>query len=111
MCLGCSFCLCGIRLCIRDHQTADTVLLRRRGHSGYTARTPCCAGALIFGGLPPGEYLLSLHRQGQTLPLLVRLSPGANVNIACRLDSRQFHWRMDMFHYDYNAAQPLAWSL
>lgn len=57
---------------------------------------------VYFPTLPPGDYLLTLLRQRQSMHLVLRLPPGANVILRCRFRERQCRWRRDPFHYFFN---------
>ncbi len=75
-------------------------LCPRTGCSCWTRR-PWWGGAL-FGFLEPGEYLLTLRRGTLCCRLLLRLPPGANVDVALDMENRTWSWRRDLFHCFYN---------
>lgn len=80
----------------------DEVILQPQDSCCRQVRTLTCQGDAWFGFLPPGAYRLTLHRGGHRLTLAVRLPPGGNVAIRCRLCPRRFCWERDAFHYFFN---------
>lgn len=77
-------------------------MLRSCGGCGCWCRTLLCRGEALFGFLPPGDYVLTLCRGRKRLTLLVKLSPGSNAELFCRLDIGCCRWRRDGWHYFFN---------
>ena len=103
MCLEAHYRLCGIRLILEDFCPRDQAVLRPCGDCNCWTRELLCQGEVLFGSLPPGDYALSLHRAHGQMELLVKLPPGGNVEIRCRLDRGSCIWRRDEWHYPFNA--------
>ena len=75
-----------------------------------TSRPFCCQCRTLMGQhealfafLPPGEALLTVGRRGRAVRLLLRLPPGANLELNCSIDQGKCCWRRDWFHYFFNA--------
>lgn len=64
-----------------------------------------CAGEATFAFLSPGSYVLTLRRRECCLPLLVRLSPGSNVEVELDPEKGRFSWRLILFHCFYNVGR------
>lgn len=99
LCLEGGYRLCGIRLVLEDACPGEPVTLRPLGGCSCWSRFLLCREEVLFGFLPPGDYVLTLCRRGLTL--LVRLPPGGNAEILCRRDICR--WRRDGWHYFFNA--------
>lgn len=80
---------------------AEICLRPRTGCAWWSRQLLCCRRA-CFPCLEPGEYVLALRGSGRCLELLVRLPPGANVEVGADLDRRCWCWRRDPFHYFFN---------
>ncbi|WP_130870348.1 hypothetical protein [Intestinimonas massiliensis (ex Afouda et al. 2020)] len=78
--------------------------LRPRRGCGCWCRSLLCSRRTCFGFLAPGEYVLTLRGAGRCLELLVRLPPGANVEVGADLARRCWCWRRDRFRYSFNQA-------
>ena len=81
----------------------DTVSLRPRRGCDCWHRDLLCTRQTRFGFLWPGEYVLSMGSGGSCLELLVRLSPGGNMEVWWTPDDGWW-WRSDPFHYFFNQA-------
>ena len=93
-----------MRVWIRNCCPAWGLALERLGSCTRWERGPLWAGEATFAFLPPGEYRLTLSRSGRRLcRLLIRLSPGSNVELLLDGRRRCFDWRLNPIHCSYNA--------
>lgn len=95
--------LCGVRVCLTDPGPWDRVTLRSCRGSWCSCRTPWGGGPVLFGGLPPGPYALTLRRGEEALRCLLELPPGGNVELCWAPASGRLTWRRDPFHYCFNS--------
>ena len=93
--------LCGVGVSLCAPGPAEACLRPRTGCAWWSRQLPCCRRAW-FACLPPGEYVLALRGGGGCLELLLRLPPGANVEVRADPGSRRWRWRRDPFHYFFN---------
>ena len=81
----------------------DWVALQMGRPYSCLCRTLTGRNEAVFAFLPPGEYLLTAGRSGRMMRLLLRLPPGAYVELRCMLRAGRCWWRRDFFHYFFNA--------
>lgn len=80
----------------------DSVCLRPLRGCSCWCRGLLCSRQAHLAFLLPGEYVLILRGVGRCLELLVRLPPGANVEVWWEPERGCWHWRRDTFHYFFN---------
>lgn len=89
--------LCSIR--VSSCCLLEWAVLEYRGHS--SRREGRCTGQTLFAALPPGCFLLTVRRAERTKRLMLRLPPGANVEILWDAQDR-LCWRRSLCHCFYN---------
>ena len=104
LCCWSGYRLCGIRVCVEDYCTFDTVELTHCPGCTSDTRRLLSSGRILFGFLSPGEYLLAISRKGRQIFLQIRMPPGGNADICCHLGQCRYQWQYDSFHYFYNSA-------
>ena len=81
-----------MRVLVEDARPLDCVTLCTWDGADSWTHLLACGGEVLYGGLFPGGYLLTLERRGcRPVRMAVVLPPGANVVI--RGSRREWNWR------------------